>query len=834
MPLTGKFEADFESFYDAVQKANVALSGFEGNTRKVESQLDQMVESFSGRKIIQDAALMTQAVERIGGTAKLTESELKRVGATVSEGMAKMRLMGETVPPGMLKIADATGEVNTGVLALMENVPVVGQLLGAWSLANLATGLFNFAAGAIEAADNIVTLSQATGVATDDLQRMAYVGEGFNISLEEMGRGVGEFSTRLAKGDASAVGAVHSLGLSVESLMAMGPTEAFLQFAEAAGQVEDPMSKSALVSEAFGDKLGRVLLPALRDLRTEMANVPSQAIISDEALQRASDFDQKIKQLTITLKGMTVEALNFGAKLESIKPGTFFEDVARLWRGSTEGAQAAAQATTQASDATLTMVSSHGQAITNVDLLTNRLTALRTEAMAPLSEVQQQQILELQQYGTSLTLTAQLVHSNEVAVKRFLDTNRDAEAEQKKYTEALTEMQSAGEGWQGTLAAMEPAMVTGIAHYLDAGVAQSALATAYGVTATQIKAVATMLAEEKKAATEAQKAREQLQQALMTAYEADIARMKTRLETTLQAYDTSRQIAMVHALDQAEQAAAITVYLALDAEKDRAKVREGAARRHQELLTQEAKLQEQLALQRNAQVAAEFQAQVALNKLYGIDAVGNIALQETALDRLNTKLAELHAKKQEGIDQTAQEQLLIREFEQALYDEAVALDKVIASQAGLNAEMGKTTEVAAAATAALSTHAAAAASALPGAPIPGTSPTGFTAMAGGGMSPEIAEAWKMYELTHPRGPSVGIASGRLGVEDFETWRRRTYGLGGHAAYPTSNIAGGATTNANVNVTMNGMLSMDEPQTRRMLEQIINRSLAEVLKGQRLL
>jgi hypothetical protein len=38
----------------------------------------------------------------------------------------------------------------------------------------------------------------------------------------------------------------------------------------------------------------------------------------------------------------------------------------------------------------------------------------------------------------------------------------------------------------------------------------------------------------------------------------------------------------------------------------------------------------------------------------------------------------------------------------------------------------------------------------------------------------------------------------------------------------------------INVNMNGMLSMDEPQTRTMLEQIINRSIGEALKGQRLL
>jgi hypothetical protein len=46
--------------------------------------------------------------------------------------------------------------------------------------------------------------------------------------------------------------------------------------------------------------------------------------------------------------------------------------------------------------------------------------------------------------------------------------------------------------------------------------------------------------------------------------------------------------------------------------------------------------------------------------------------------------------------------------------------------------------------------------------------------------------------------------------------------------------GGGGSPITVNITMNGMLSLDEPQTRTMLEQIINRSIGDALKGQRLL
>lgn len=107
MPITGKFQADFEAFYDAVQKAEVSLKGFESGAGKVETSLNKMVDSFSGRKLIQDATLMVEAVDRIGGVSKLTESELAKVAATAGEAAAKLRAMGADVPAGIQKIVDA-------------------------------------------------------------------------------------------------------------------------------------------------------------------------------------------------------------------------------------------------------------------------------------------------------------------------------------------------------------------------------------------------------------------------------------------------------------------------------------------------------------------------------------------------------------------------------------------------------------------------------------------------------------------------------------------------------------------------------------------------------
>jgi hypothetical protein len=85
---------------------------------------------------------------------------------------------------------------------------------------------------------------------------------------------------------------------------------------------------------------------------------------------------------------------------------------------------------------------------------------------------------------------------------------------------------------------------------------------------------------------------------------------------------------------------------------------------------------------RLAAIMAETNAQIQLNLAAGRDAAGAFRVQRTALDDLNQALADLHARKVAGISQAKEEQVLTDAYTKALYDEAVAQDKV-------NAELGK-------------------------------------------------------------------------------------------------------------------------------------------------
>jgi hypothetical protein len=108
MAITGIFQANFDSFYDAVEKADVQLKGFEDDANKVGNTLNRLAVSFSGKQIVQDATMMAKAIEEVGGVSKLTEAELTRVSAKAAEAVEKMRALGIEVPANLQKLADAS------------------------------------------------------------------------------------------------------------------------------------------------------------------------------------------------------------------------------------------------------------------------------------------------------------------------------------------------------------------------------------------------------------------------------------------------------------------------------------------------------------------------------------------------------------------------------------------------------------------------------------------------------------------------------------------------------------------------------------------------------
>jgi hypothetical protein len=108
MPITGTFLADFSAFKTAVGQAEITLKGLETGAGNVSKSINRIADSFSGRKVVQEAEMATAAVLEMGGAAVLTEKEQARLNATLTEAIAKYRAIGKEAPADMVALAEAT------------------------------------------------------------------------------------------------------------------------------------------------------------------------------------------------------------------------------------------------------------------------------------------------------------------------------------------------------------------------------------------------------------------------------------------------------------------------------------------------------------------------------------------------------------------------------------------------------------------------------------------------------------------------------------------------------------------------------------------------------
>ena len=128
--ISARFEADFSGFQAAVRDAEVSLKSFDTGVGRVESSLNRMVDSFSGRRTIQEATLMTEAIDRIGGASRLTDAEMGRVNRTVSDAIAKFTALGQQAPPAMVELEAATRRVSESSARIPGNFQRISDTAG--------------------------------------------------------------------------------------------------------------------------------------------------------------------------------------------------------------------------------------------------------------------------------------------------------------------------------------------------------------------------------------------------------------------------------------------------------------------------------------------------------------------------------------------------------------------------------------------------------------------------------------------------------------------------------------------------------------------------------
>src|SRR5262245_9911070 len=294
MPVSGTFLADFSKFNDAVEQAETKLVSFETDANKVGAALSRMEKALSGKQMIQQATLMAEAVDRLGGElgtmggiAKLTGNELQRMGAQATEAIEKMRAAGvQEIPANLTAIANAAKDAESAFGPLGG---AMGQVFAGFTAANLVTkigsGLIEFGKSAVEDAGALVDLSNKTFLSMTTLQQMDHVARQAGSNMEEFSAAAFKMGVNIQDGTAKARQAAIDLGLDWARLRAAAADDQFHMVIDALEGMEKGQRRNADAVALFGRAAG----PILQSIADGYNRIAKEANVAGDAQVHAVD-----------------------------------------------------------------------------------------------------------------------------------------------------------------------------------------------------------------------------------------------------------------------------------------------------------------------------------------------------------------------------------------------------------------------------------------------------------------------------------------------------------------------------------------------------------------
>lgn len=471
--LTARFVADFAPFSAAVQQAEVELKGLETSSASVEKSLNRMVDQFSGRKLIQDANLMAEAVERVGGASKLTEKELASIGARASEAVQKMESLGLDVPQ---RLQDLAAHAKDGAGALDRMGVAVGTFIGNFASGLLQRGIdgvLGLGTAAFETASQINTLSQRLGVSAEMVQGLSHAAGQTGTSIDTFAAAITKLNLNLAEGDKSTINALKALGIEYETIMALSPDERILALGDALKGVEDPLEQVRIGTELMGKgfvEMVPAVASGLRDLVDETEGMSNDTV---QRLAEAQDAWQEFYEKIVIVTGNIIaEILSAGPKLA--------DAMDRL--GPTDTLIAALRARFALLTGDWSFVADAADNAADV-IDGSGVPALERSGDAAARARQSLRELEAQQ------------REQEKAAKEQAEANKKAADELARWSETFAKVTAAATPWQEVLATSDDQLNEWIQSLLRAGVSVQDIATAYSVSTGLVEANSRALKE---------------------------------------------------------------------------------------------------------------------------------------------------------------------------------------------------------------------------------------------------------------------------------------------------------------------------------------------------
>ncbi len=369
-----------------------------------------------------------------------------------------------------------------------------------------------FGAAAYEAASNAAEVGESIhdsalkmGDSVEAVSALKGAAEIAGGSIDRISNAIVMFQRNMTNGTQTFTDGMQLIGLSVEDVQALAPSQQFLAIATAIQSIQDPAQRSAAAMDLFG-RQGRDLLPLLMKPLAELTDQAKQlgAVWSDEDAKAAEEFEMRVRALRLELEQVW---LGIGKDLLPILQ--FLADHARdvgkqFVKGADDGQAWSVMMAGfgQASDTAHAALALLGLEAAGLPDKFAKLGAATGEAKQKLADLfdkahsPEKVLAAWQTWAHTVGMITPVVTGVKLAEKDLEEQHKKIEEAAKKAAEAqkawnvlLTEFDSVGESTMDTISRISADVVAGTQYYLAHGMAVEKVAKFYDLTVEQVKAI---------------------------------------------------------------------------------------------------------------------------------------------------------------------------------------------------------------------------------------------------------------------------------------------------------------------------------------------------------
>ncbi len=279
-----------------VEEARRAYEAAANSQNASQKEIDNLEKKF-----LQESTTL----EKLNGQLKNADENIKAADKDTRSfgdeirGLASM--LGMNVSPAVEKLASKFDGVNA---AVGNAVLAVGAVAGA---------LFNASKEVASFADDLLTLSDQTGIATDELQKMQYAADFVDVSVETMTGSMQKLTRTMSSardGSNNAAEAFKKLHIRVTDGKGAlrDSNDVFYETIDKLGKIKNETERDALAMKIFG-KSAQELNPLikagsdrLKELGVEAENLG--VIMGEEDLEKAGQFNDALDRMGKVADGL--------------------------------------------------------------------------------------------------------------------------------------------------------------------------------------------------------------------------------------------------------------------------------------------------------------------------------------------------------------------------------------------------------------------------------------------------------------------------------------------------------------------------------------------------